>query len=478
MGAPLPGLLKTLTLALAAVGSPCFAGDTPAGGVRDFYNVLAPDGADPWVWRHADGHYYLTMTTGRDIVVSRSDSLSGLDSGERKVVWTPPPEGPFSRNVWAPELHHLGGKWYIYFAADDGVNDNHRMYVLENEAEDPLGGEFRFKGKLSPPGDDRWAIDGTVFQAGERLYFLWSGWEGLKDVRQDLYIAPMRDPWTLAGPRVAISRPTFPWESRGGPPAVNEGPAVLVRGRSVFVVYAASGSWTDHHCLGLLSADADRDLLSPASWTKREQPVFAGGNGVVAPGHCSFTRSPDGSEDWMIYHAARYRGAGWARNVRAQRFVWGEEGTPRLGAPVPPDTPIPLPSGEPPHRRFEAEDSEVGLGARPARLAGASHGAGVDLSVGPESFLQFQVPADSPGPYNLSVRFAGDAGASTRPLSVNGGPPRAVRFVNSGRESWSNVLIRVDLKPGPNRVRLGPGSRPEAIDCIDVFPSPPARPAR
>jgi GH43 family beta-xylosidase len=256
-----------LTLALAAP-APATAAE-PGREVGNFFNVLAPDGADPWVWRHTDGRYYLTMTTGRNLTVVRSETLSGLGGGERKVVWTPPEFGPASRNLWAPELHQIDGKWYLYYAADDGDNARHRMYVLENEAADPFLGAFRWKGKLSAPGEDRWAIDGTVFRAGGTLYFLWSGWEGDEDVRQLLYLAPMRDPWTLAGPRVEISRPTLPWEVRGAPPAVNEGPEVLVRGGSVFVVYSASGSWTDHYCLGLLSAPAGANLLDPASWTKR-----------------------------------------------------------------------------------------------------------------------------------------------------------------------------------------------------------------
>ena len=65
--------------------------------------------------------YYLTVTTVIDITIYRSPSLSGIGGGEKKVVWTPPAKGPLSKNIWAPELHHLDGKWYIYFAADDGI---------------------------------------------------------------------------------------------------------------------------------------------------------------------------------------------------------------------------------------------------------------------------------------------------------------------------------------------------------------------
>ena len=47
-------------------------------------------------------------------------------------VWVPDPESIYSKMLWAPELHLIDGKWYIYVAACDGDNANHRMIVLES----------------------------------------------------------------------------------------------------------------------------------------------------------------------------------------------------------------------------------------------------------------------------------------------------------------------------------------------------------
>jgi GH43 family beta-xylosidase len=375
-------------------------------------------------------------------------------------------------------LHFLRGKWYIYVAADDGDNANHRMYVLENPAADPFDGGFALKGKVADPAADRWAIDGTVLELAGRLYFVWSGWEGSEDVCQLLYIAPMADPWTLSGPRVEISRPTHPWESRGAPPSVNEGPQVLVRGRTVFLVYSASGSWTDHYCLGLLSASTDADPLDPSTWTKHPHPVFESGNGVVSPGHCSFTTSPDHTEDWLLYHAAKFRGAGWDRSVRAQRFAWNTDGTPRFGRPAPPNAPVPLPRGEPPRRRYEAEDAERDGGAVAARHPAASHGASVSLDPA-GSFVEFAVSVRRAGAYHLTVRFANsdpDRQDATQTLQVNGGAARSVRYPYVGQETWSCVAVPVELRVGMNRVRFTGGDRAARIDCLDVVPAGPAEP--
>ena len=73
------------------------------------------------------------------------------------------------------------------------------------------------------------------------LYFIWSGWPGKTDGLQNLYIAPMSNPWTLSGPRVLLSTPDLPWESW-----IQEGPVALQRGGKAFVIYAANLSWTDN----------------------------------------------------------------------------------------------------------------------------------------------------------------------------------------------------------------------------------------
>jgi GH43 family beta-xylosidase len=437
---------------------------------RTFFNVLLPDGADPWVYRHADGTYYLTATTGTDITLRRSATLSGIGGGEKRVVWKPPASGPASQNLWAPELHYLRKKWYVYFAADDGKNENHRMFVLENENPDPLKGEFVNKGKLFDPKADRWAIDGTVVELGEKLYFIWSGWEGDENVRQNLYIAPMKDPLTLGGPRVEISRPSLPWE-KVGTPHVNEGPQVVIRGQTINLIYSASGSWTDDYCLGLLTAKVGSDPLDPASWKKHDKPVFKSGGGVLAPGHASFPRSPDGKEDWIVYHAARFPGAGWTRNVRAQPFAWNEDGTPSFGAPVSPDKPIALPAGDPPRLRYEAEHATLAGKARTAKHASASGGELVGAVETAESHVEFGVSVPDAGKYVLVVRFAHGTPKNrpaTHRLSVNGEDAGTIRYPNSGRDNWSSAFREVELKRGKNTIRFGKGDGVADIDCLDL----------
>lgn len=296
---------------------------------------------DPWLTYH-DGYYYFCKSENDGVQVWKSASITGIDKGPKVQVWAAPEAGAYSKEVWAPELHFINSRWYIYVAASDGNNDNHRMYVLEAETDDPQG-SYTFKGRIHDPAD-KWAIDGTVLQADNgALYFIWSGWPGDINGLQNLYIAPMSDSCTISGERVLISTPDQAWESW-----INEGPQILKHQGQTFLIYSANCSWTPDYCLGLLHNESG-DFLNPAAWTKLDQPVFSkyedAQGGVYCVGHCSFVKSPDETEDWLIYHAKDSADEGWeGRQTRAQKFGWQPNGLPDFGHPIPSGVPLNLPA--------------------------------------------------------------------------------------------------------------------------------------
>jgi GH43 family beta-xylosidase len=310
---------------------------------KTFSNPLLPSGADPYSTYH-NGYYYYTHTLGDKLVLWKTKNLADLKNAESKVVWTPPAGTAYSKEIWAPEFHIINNKWYVYFAADNGDNQQHRMYVLENKSEDPFKGTWEFKGKIAA-SPDRWAIDANVFTYNNQLYMIWSGWEGKTNGQQNIYIAKMTNPWTLDNQRVVISQPTYNWEKQGdlddaiNPPHVNvnEGPQFLQHGKDVFIVFSSSGCWTDYYSLGLLQLTGD-NLMDPQNWKKHPQPIFvkSEANGVYAPGHNSFFKSPDGKEDWILFHANDNPGEGCGnkRSPRMQKIEWNKDGTPNLKIPV------------------------------------------------------------------------------------------------------------------------------------------------
>lgn len=307
-----------------------------------FSNPLLSSGADPWCI-YKDGYYYYMHTMGNRLDLWKTKNMASLAKAEHKTIWTPPASGPYSKNIWAPEIHFLQGKWYVYFAADNGDNQYHRLYAIENDAANPMEGNWVFEGKVADE-EDKWAIDGSVFEHKNRLYMIWSGWEGNRNGQQNLYIAAMKDPLTISGCRVKISSPIYDWEKQGDlkdPDMphldVNEGPQILKHGNKLFLVYSASACWTDQYALGMLAADTVSDLLHASTWKKWPVPVFkqSPGNGVYAPGHNSFFTSPGGGEQWILYHANDHSGDGCGnkRSPRMQQFSWKKDGTPDFGVP-------------------------------------------------------------------------------------------------------------------------------------------------
>ncbi len=347
--------MKTVTLLLAFLLSTLLFAQTT------FTNPLLPSGADPAVEQH-NGFYYYMNTTGDNLTIWKTRDITDLQHAQKKVVWTPPATGPDSKDIWAPELHYLAGKWYIYFAADAGNNYDHRVYVIENSAADPLEGTWTFKGKLAD-ATDKWAIDPSVFQDAGKMYVIWSGWEGDVNGEQDIYIAQLENPWTIGSPRTRISAPQYTWETVGDLDKgdtrvidvphvnVNEGPEMLNHGNKLFLIYSASGCWTNYYELGMLTATSGSNLLDAASWTKTDHAVFRESPeaSVFGTGHNTFFTSPDGKQDWILYHANSAAGQGCEdkRSPRAQPFTWNPDGTPNFGTPIPTSQPIAKPSGTP-----------------------------------------------------------------------------------------------------------------------------------
>ncbi|MFD1430245.1 glycoside hydrolase family 43 protein [Lacticaseibacillus mingshuiensis] len=314
-----------------------------------FTNPLPDDGkryADPWLIRVGDTYFYCGAGPHSSILIKTSSSPLDILTKDDHVIWQAPVGTKYSFEVWAPELHFLRGHWYVYFAADDGLNDHHRMYVLlgGRDANDPLAEPYEFVGRLELDAN-RWAIDGTVLEWHDQLYFIWSGWAGVENVAQNLYIQRLKDPATPIGERILIAAPTHAWEQRGGSPGtpgglpyVNEGPEVLIHNGFLSIIYSASGVWTDDYCLGQLRFIGS-DPMDPHAWQKADDPLFEKTAHVFTPGHCSFITSASG-QDYLVYHAAIHQGAGTMRNIRMQPFTWTATGDPVFGQPITPGIPV------------------------------------------------------------------------------------------------------------------------------------------
>lgn len=343
-----PIALAAMLLAAGAVGGCALQEDAAPSSallqpVSDaaFANPLVRQRADPHVSLHSDGYYYYTATVPEydRIEVRRARSLNGLGMADPQVVWRKHASGPMGAHIWAPEMHHIDGKWYIYFTAGRAEAPwEIRLYVLENSGANPLERQWVERGQLKT-GWESFSLDATTFVVKGQRYLSWTQVAAGDKKGTNIYLAKMDTPWSIVQPAVLVSKPEYAWEKAGHD--VNEGPAALVRRGRVFLTYSASA--TDaNYCLGMLTADENADLLNPASWRKSPQPVLRSSeaNGQYGPGHNSFTTTPDGKIDVLVYHARNYRELAGDplknadRHTRAQTINWRSDGTPDFGAPV------------------------------------------------------------------------------------------------------------------------------------------------
>ena len=278
--------------------------------MKEMYNeVWIQKRADPYVYKHTDGTYYFTASLPDydGIALRKADKLFDLKDAPEKIIWKKHDKGIMSFHVWAPELHFIFGKWYIYFAAGD-VDDIWaiRPYVLECKGDDPFNDEWIEKGMMQCSDEDpfsfrAFSLDATVLENHGEYYFIWAEKVGVGKQISNLYIARMESATKLSTVQVLLTTPDYDWERVGF--WVNEGPAFIKHDGKIYMTYSASETGVAY-CIGMLSADENDDLLDPKSWTKRRMPVLKTSEElkIYGPGHNSFTVNDEG-EPVMIYHA-------------------------------------------------------------------------------------------------------------------------------------------------------------------------------
>ena len=330
--------LVAALLALAA----CSHTAKPAAPPRTVTNPVVLQRADPSVYKHTDGYYYLTDSVPdfNAVELRRAKTLEGLATAAPVTVFRTPASGPESGWIWAPDITYSDGTWYIYYSASPSSHTfDQRLYTMQTSAADPLTGSWTQNGELHT-GWESFTIDATTFTATDgRLYLLWAQKDPGVEGNSNIYIGLLGTPTSLLGSQVQLSQPHYPWEEIGY--SVNEAPAVMQSHGKVWVTYSASATDASYE-MGLLSASTSADLLDADSWAKSPTPVFTSSvaSSVYGPGSNSFTVSDDGSDIINVYNARTYPLVADPlkdrnRQIRMQKVTWRPDGTPDFGIPAP-----------------------------------------------------------------------------------------------------------------------------------------------
>ncbi len=316
--------------------------------------IFIKDRADPFVIKGNDGWYYFTASypmygaddkEGYDrIILRRAKTIDGLATAEEKVIWHEKDSDSAFRFIWAPEIHKIGGKWYVLFAASGSENNvwDIDCHIIMCGGDDPYNDVWIDKGKFIGFDDfsfNGFSLDMTYFECNGKHYVAWAQNGGNSNV----YLATINPekPWETTCPAVLLTKPEYEWERVNIP--VNEGPAAMIHNDKIYLAFSASATGPEY-CIGLMYANENSDLTDISSWTKLDTPLLTSADldGEYGPGHNSFVKDENG--DWIfVYHSRDekcFKGeCGYAnhdplydpcRSARKRKVLWDEKGFPIL----------------------------------------------------------------------------------------------------------------------------------------------------
>ena len=296
---------------------------------------------DPVMAKEKD-RYYL-FSTGPGITVYSSGDMKTWRA-EGRVF----PEGPawatkaapsFNGHVWAPDVYHHDGKYYLYYSVSGFGKNTSAIGVTVNSTLDPRAPGYKWEDQglvvQSVPGRDLWnAIDSHVIddEKGTPWMSFGSFWGGLKLVKLDASRTRLAEPqeWHTIARR---ERPAFTPDEEAAPAQI-EAPFIFPK-NGWYYLFA---SW-DLCCKG-----KDSTYKVVVGRSKSVTGPYLDRNGVdMAKGGGSLVIQGDGDwqalghnsaytfdgKDYMVLHA--YETADkYRQKLKVLDMTWDSEGWPVL----------------------------------------------------------------------------------------------------------------------------------------------------
>lgn len=442
--------------------------------------LIQGEAADPSIIFHNGNYYMIYNKTGYQhaIVGRKASSLAGLRFAPDQVIYTAHGEHPTDTRLgigYAAWLTPYNGRWYLYGWGDDGLHTHSKPFVLESAGADPFG-PFTYEAAVPATPISAYGYANAPVTINGQRYITQTS-------ENRIYIASLSNPWTLSSPWSLLAQPaTTGWECANNR-CLDEGGSVVERNGKVFYIFSAGGYESVDYCVGMLTADVTANPLLQSSWTKSNDCVFEQSGPSFGPGSMTFFKSPDGTEDWVVYHIKTTQQlTGNARMLQAKRIDWAANGTPIFGQPAANDTYAQVPSGDPGGypgiMTFEAEAGTV-TGA-PVTPSGYASGNAYVASVSPGRSVGLSIGALGSMSHRLYLHYSNPGAAATLVVKANGANPVTVRVPSTGAGSGGRfpidryVAVDLQLEPGYNPVTIEGSSGAVDLDKVHVDHRVPA----
>jgi len=297
---------------------------------------------DPFVLQ-VGAEYYAYGTVGASepaIPVLRSLDL---------VRWTPLGDALTARGsgydcLWAPEVAHHEGVYYMYYSAGGAEGQGHQLRVAT--ASHPAGPFTDLAFVLTP--DDPFTIDAHPFRDDDGAWYLFYSRDFLDSaegqrVGTGIVVDRLEEMTRLAGERRTVVRPHADWQlyeqqrlwyDQVWDWYTVEG-ALVRKHNGRYYCFYSGGAWREPN-YGVSYVVADHPIgpyqMDPAA--QGPKILRSDPGRVIGPGHASFVLGPDGKQEYIVYHAWGPEHTG--RTMRVDLLEWGADGPWSPGPTVEP----------------------------------------------------------------------------------------------------------------------------------------------
>jgi arabinan endo-1,5-alpha-L-arabinosidase len=328
-----PSFLVRTTLALLLLGS---AVVLRARQVSIHDPVMAKQGDTFYLFSTGPG---ITFYSSTDL---RTWKLRGrVFPGE--PAWAKQVASAFNGHIWAPDIVHHEGKYYLYYSVSAFGKNASAIGVTVNRTLDPDSPDYRWEDRgivlRSVPGRDLWnAIDPAVIVASDGTPWMSFGsfWAGLKLVKLAPSLTAVAEPqeWHSIAKR---ERSVLINDASAGPAEI-EAPFIFRKGDYYYLFV----SW-DKCCRGKDSTykmvvGRAKELTGPYL-DKTGRDLALGGGSLLLEGNADWagvghnsTYTFDG-KDYLVFHAYENADNG-LQKLKIAELTWDDAQWPAVDAKV------------------------------------------------------------------------------------------------------------------------------------------------
>ena len=309
---------------------------------REFSNPVCPAYlADPYCFLH-DGIYYVVGTgetetndagaAHRVVPMFKSKDLQHWE--EVGPVLEPSPEER-GGSFWAPEVGYRDGTFHLYYHAS-GNGRGFRVRVATSRSPE---GPYTDTGRPMTDVDKNvFAIDSDPFRDDDGQWYLFYATDFYDADATTfrgtaLVVDRLRSMTELVGDPQTVMRAHWPWQVYERDRLMHgtvadwytlEGPSVVKRHGKYYCFYSGGNFQNDTYGVDYLVADRITGPWVEAGGARGPQVMRSIPGEVIGPGHNSIVTSPDGGQDYIVYHA--WNAAMTARQLWVDPLDWTADG--------------------------------------------------------------------------------------------------------------------------------------------------------